>query len=218
MKEEPLVSSQAIVPGDIDRHLILPEDLIHRGLELAQRLQDPQDISQSKQHPPQEFLVRCNPIKLRITKEEDDGSKTSDLLVGERIDLKVSIHPEGMRFSKIDPKQQLAFTPVWNDSVYAWLKLLGEGEPPIIKNNDYELMYYFYQNQGKSHLELVPSEKLKYSKPIIPGNPRHMKAIGIFLIRDQLPVIFQLTPIDRQGLDDLEDLLTLVYRIKQIKN
>lgn len=218
MQEEPLLSPQAILPSDVDRQLTLPADLIHRGLDLAQRLQRLQGIHPAQPQNLQEFLVRCNPIKFRVVKESEDGYKTADLLVGDRIDLMVSICPEGMTFSKIAPEQRLDFAPVWNDGVYAWLKSLGAGEPPRICNSDYELLFYYYQEQGKRHLELVPSEKVVYSGPITRGDPRHMKAIGIFLIHEGLPAILQLSPIDRRGMDDLQALQALVEGIKQIKN
>jgi hypothetical protein len=218
MQEEPLSSPQAILPGNSDRQLTLPADLIHRGLELAQRLQSPQVIHQSLPRTPREFLVRCRQIKLKVVEERADGHNRADLLLGDTIDLMVSVRPDGMTFSKIALDQRLDFVPIWNDGVYAWLKSLGTGEPPCIRNSDYELFYYYYEEQGKSTLELVPSEKLTYSGPIVKGDPRHMKAISIFLIREELPVILQISAMDRRCAVDLEALQALLESIRQIKN
>jgi hypothetical protein len=218
MPEEPLLSSQAILPGDVDRQLTLPPDLIHRGLELAQRLQHLPDVQPAQSQKPQEFLVRCHPIRFEVEQErESDSKKSTMFLVGSCIDLMVSIGPEGMTFFKIESAQDLDYAPVWHDGVYAWLKSFGTGDPPCIRNSDYGIFYYYYEHQGKRHLELVPSEKLHYSGPIVPGNPQHMKAIAIFLIRENLPVALQMYPLNKQGLEDLETLQAVVRSIKRIK-
>jgi hypothetical protein len=215
MKEEPRVSPQAVVSGDVDRQLTLPEDLIHRGLELARRLQPTHAVTKQA---PREFLVRCSQIRFRVVKENADGSKKADILLGDRIDLMVSISPEGMMLSRIAPEQQLEFAPIWNERVYAWLKSLGEGNPPYIRDDDYSVMFYYYENEGRRHLEMVTSEKVRYSGTIIRGDPQHMKSIGILLIEKDMPAVFMLSPIDRQGANDLPALHALVESINQIKN
>jgi hypothetical protein len=51
-------------------------------------------------------------------------------------------------------------------------------------------MFYYYENEGKRHLELVTSEKVRYSGTIIRGDPQHMKSIGILLIEEDMPAAF----------------------------
>jgi hypothetical protein len=219
MQEEPLSPLQSIIQSDSNRQLTLPSDLIHRGFELAQRIQNPKDIRNSPPQTSLEFLVRCRQIKLKIVEKRDVGFSTADLLLGDMIDLLVSISQEGMTFSKITQEQQANFTPIWNDSVYAWLKSLGTGVTPFIRNNDYELFYYLYRDEhGKAIMELVPSDKLSYSGPITRGDPQHMIAISIFLIRGELPMILQLFPMDRRCVADPEALHALVASIKKVKN
>jgi hypothetical protein len=218
MQEEPLSPLQSIIQGDSNRQITLPSDLIHRGLELARRIQNPQEIRNLQPQTSREFLVRCRQIKLKVVEKKDDGLNNANLLLGDLIDLIVSISPEGMTFSKIVPEQQLNFTPIWNESVYAWLKSLAIGDPPCIPTSDYELFYYLYRDEhGKTIIELIPSEKLSYSGPITRGDPKHMVAISIFLIRGELPMILQLFPMDKRCVANLEALQALAENIKKVK-
>ena len=80
MPEEPAPSPHAIVPGDADRGLTLPEDLIHRGLELAASIEQKLGIEPFVESSAGKvYAVRCYPAIMEWFRDEDGSRRLREV-------------------------------------------------------------------------------------------------------------------------------------------
>ena len=146
MPEEPVSSPHAIVPGDADRELTLPEDLIHRGLELAVRIEQNLGIEPFVESPARKkYAVRCYPAIMEWF-QHDDGShrlrEADESKAHAPVYFDLSIEKDGLLISCASATRRLKFGGIEdNEDRYRLLNAYGNLDPFAIPFSSLGLFY-----------------------------------------------------------------------------
>lgn len=162
MPEEPASSPHAIVPGDADRELTLPEDLIRRGLELAVSIEQALGIEPFVESPAREvYAVRCYPAIMEWFHDDEGSYKLREADEGGSrapVHFDLSVEKDRLLISCAPATRKLKFGGIEdNEDRYRLLNAHGNLDPFAIPFSSLGL---FYKLSSPLRENLLPSSGL----------------------------------------------------------
>jgi tetratricopeptide (TPR) repeat protein len=167
-------SDKAIVPDDKSRELSLPSEMIHRGLELAVRIEERLGIQSISQNTAgKEFMVRCYPSPAEPTRRDDRSGTNVEMSKGENrppVYLFTSVDKDGIHISCASSRHHLNFVSMeGNEDRYRLLNNSNGSDPFTIPVPSFDIFYIIYYTDGKFKTTLRPSGEPGYTGAIPEG-------------------------------------------------
>ncbi len=234
-------AGSAIIPGDENRQLALPEEMVRRGLELAARIEQRQGI---EPYPPKpaikEYTLRCYMTIINCTPEE-----VLSLRISENDESKsrrpvyalCSISKDGLHISCASADKNLSFPAIdGNEDRYPSLTAFNNLEPFTIPYTSFGLCYKLYHPvQNNMKIVFSPTGLRGYIGPVKANPNFHMDRdcveIDILyismlgdpnlkqgLVRKDPPLILEFVVIDQKDQDDPAATFELYHALLEAKN